>query len=106
MQNVELSQLSIARAESDADLEDMVGVRNRVTPEARPTLENLRFNLEAKPELAHVVARLAGEPVACGFAEPWTSRAVGDGAVVPQRRRRGIRPAVLADPWAGAGTQG
>ena len=106
MQNVELSQLSIARAESDADLEDMVGVRNRVTPEARPTLENLRFNLESKPELAYVVARLAGEPVACGFVEPWTSCAVGDVAVVPERRRRGIGAAVLADLCARARTQG
>jgi len=104
MQNVELSQLTIAPVDkaSDADLEAMVDVRRRVTPEDRPTIENLRFNLESKTDLAYVVARLGGEPVACGFVEAWPPFAVGDVAVVPQYRRRGIGAAVLADlsAWA------
>ncbi len=106
MHEVELSQLTITPAESDADLEAMIQVRSRVTPEARPAVDNLRFNLESKPELAYVVARLAGEPVACGFVEPWTRYAVGDVAVVPERRRRGIGAAVLADLCARAGAFG
>jgi mycothiol synthase len=99
MHNVELSQLAIAPVEtqSDADLEAMIDVRRSVTPEARPTVENLRFNLESSKELVYVVARLGGEPVACGYVEAWSAFAVGDVAVVPEHRRRGIGGAVLAD---------
>jgi hypothetical protein len=69
----ELSQLAIHPAESDADLEAMIHVRGLVTPEAHPTVEILRFNLESNPDLVYLVARLGGEPVACGFVEPWPS---------------------------------
>src|SRR3954452_11890375 len=75
----------------------MIAVRSEVTPEARPTVENLRFNLDSKPDLSYVVAWIDGEPVSCGFVEPWPSFAWGDIAVVPERRRRGIGSAVLAD---------
>jgi GNAT superfamily N-acetyltransferase len=97
MQRAELSQLAIAPAATDADLEAMIHVRRLVTPEARPTVENLRFNLESKPELDYLVARLAGEPVACAFVEAWTAFAVGDVAVVPERRCRGIGSAMFAE---------
>jgi len=97
MHRAELPQLAIAPAESDADLEAMIHVRRLVTPEAHPTLENLRFNLESKDELAYLVARLGEEPVACGFVEAWTAFAVGDVAVVPEQRRRGIGTAMLAE---------
>jgi hypothetical protein len=43
----ELSELTIAPAETDADLEAMIHVRSLVTPEAHPRVENLRFNLES-----------------------------------------------------------
>ncbi len=99
MQNVELSRLTIAVVEpaSDADLEAMVDIRRRVSPEARPTVQNLRFNLEARAELVYVVARVGGEPVACGYVDVWPAFAIGDVAVVPEQRRRGIGAAVLAD---------
>jgi GNAT superfamily N-acetyltransferase len=97
MSAVELSQLVITPAETDADLEAMIHVRRLVTPEARPTVENLRFNLDSKPELVYLVARLAGEPVACGFVDPWTRVAESDVAVVPEFRRCGIGSALLAE---------
>jgi mycothiol synthase len=94
---VELTGLALAPAETDADLKAMVAVRKDVTPEARPTVENLRFNLDSKPGLTYVVGRIHGEAVACGFVEPWPTFAWGDIAVVPEWRRRGIGSAVLAD---------
>ena len=97
MHAVELTGLALAPAETDADLEAMVAVRNEVTPEARPTVENLRFNLDSTPGLTYVVGRVDGEAVACGFVEPWPSFAWGDIAVAPEWRRRGIGSAVLAD---------
>ena len=97
MQAAELSQLAIAPVETDADLEAMIHVRRLVTPEARPTVENLRFNLDSKEELVYVLARLAGEPVACAFIESYPEFAGGDVAVVPEQRRRGIGSAVFAE---------
>jgi mycothiol synthase len=97
MHSTELSELAIAPAVTDADLAAMINVRALVTPEARPTVENLRINLEASPELAYPIARLAGEPVACGFVEPWGLYARADIAVVPAERRRGIGTAMLAE---------
>jgi GNAT superfamily N-acetyltransferase len=93
----ELSQLAITPAETDADLEAMIHVRGLVTPEAHPTVEILRFNLESKERLAYLVARVGQEPVACGFVEPWDQHAVADIAVVPERRRRGIGSAMLEE---------
>lgn len=92
-----LSQLVIAPAETDADLEAMIHVRRLVTPEARPTVENLRFNLESKPDLAYLVARVRDAPVACAFVDAWTRLAWGDVSVVPGYRGRGVGSALLAD---------
>jgi mycothiol synthase len=92
-----LSELVLAPAETDADLEDLIAVRRRVHPRARPTVENLRFNLARTPGLAYLVARLAEQPAACGFIEPWSTIAHGDIAVVPELRRRGIGSAMLAE---------
>lgn len=98
MNAVELSRLAIAPAETDADLEAMIAVRAQVTPEARPQVENLRHNLEATDGLSYLVARLATEPVACGFVEPSSaSFAPADVAVVPTFRRRGIGAAMLGE---------
>ena len=93
----ELSQLAIAPAETDADLEVMIHVRSLVTPEAHPAVENLRHNLDSKEELDYLVARVAEEPVACAFVEPWGSVAAADIAVVPEHRRRGVGSAMLAE---------
>jgi mycothiol synthase len=100
MQKAELAQLAITRIEaaSDADLEAMVEVRRLATPDSPPPqVENLRFSLEAKPELVFLVARLGGEPVACGYVEGWSAFAAADVVVVPDRRRLGVGSAVLAD---------
>lgn len=97
MQPFELTQLTIRPAETDADLEAMIYVRGLVTPEAHPTVEVLRFNLESKEALTYFVARDGEEPVACGFVEPWERHAEGDIAVVPEQRRRGIGSAMLAE---------
>jgi len=97
MHSIELSQLAITPVETDADLEAMIHVRRLVTPEARPTVENLRHNLESKEELHYLVARAGEEPVACAFVESWTETAAGDIAVVPAARRRGIGSAMLAE---------
>jgi mycothiol synthase len=83
---------------NDADLEALVEVRRRATPDAVGTVENLRFQLETKThEFAYILARLDGEPVACGYVEAWPPFAVGDVTVVPEHRRRGIGAAVLED---------
>jgi GNAT superfamily N-acetyltransferase len=97
MHGIELSQLAIAPAVSDADLEAMIHVRALVTPEARPTVENLRINLESNPELAYLVGRLGDERAACGYVEPWGAFVRGDIAVIPAQRRRGIGSAMLAE---------
>jgi ribosomal protein S18 acetylase RimI-like enzyme len=89
---------TIEPATRDAELAALVDVRRRVDPNDAPTLENLRFNLERNDSLAYVVARVADEPVGCGYVEAWkTHVAVADIAVVPERRRRGIGSALLAD---------
>jgi GNAT superfamily N-acetyltransferase len=95
MSALELSQLTIAPAETDADLEAMIHIRRLVTPEARPTVENLRFNLDADPNLVYLVARAGGDPVACGFVHSLELLATGDIAVVPDRRRTGVGSAML-----------
>ena len=86
--------LSIAVATTDAELEELIEVRRRADPEV-PTLENLRFNLERKPKLVYVVARLGDEPVGCGFVEAWTDLAVAHILVLPEWRSRGIGSALL-----------
>jgi len=97
MHATELSQLAIDDVQEDADFEAMIHVRRLVTPEARPTVENLRHNLKSKEELHYLVARIVGEPVACGFVEAWGSVAIADIAVVPAARRRGVGTAMLAE---------
>jgi GNAT superfamily N-acetyltransferase len=93
----ELSELAIAPAESDADLEAVVQVRRVVAPEAHPQVENLRFNLEAYADLAYLVAWLDGEAVGCAFVEPVAEIARAEIAVVPSARRRGVGTALLRE---------
>ena len=96
MNAFELAELAITPAESDADLEAMIHVRGLVTPEAGPTVEGLRFNLDTNDQLTYVVGRIGSEPVACGFVEAKESLALCDIAVVPDARRRGVGSALLA----------
>jgi len=84
-------------AANDADLEAIAEIRRRVAPDLTPTVENLRFQLESKPKLAYLVARLGGEAVASGYVEGWPPFALGDVTVVPEHRRRGIGAVLLAD---------
>ena len=97
MESHELSQLVVARAESDADLAALIAVRRVVTPEARPTVENLRFNLESDDALVYLVAYAGAEPAGCGFVQTWEEMVYADIGVVPAHRRRGIGSALLAD---------
>jgi len=96
MQQFERS-LAIAPADNDGDLEAMIHVRRLVTPEARPTVDNLRFNLTSNHDLAYLVARVGEEPVACGYLEPHDAFAAADIAVVPRHRRRGAGSRMLAE---------
>jgi GNAT superfamily N-acetyltransferase len=88
--------LTIHPATTDVELEALIEVRRLATPDEVPTLEGLRFNLESK-ELVHLVARVGGEPVACGFVEAWIGLALAHIVVVPRRRRSGIGSALLED---------
>jgi ribosomal protein S18 acetylase RimI-like enzyme len=91
------ADVTITPAVSDADLEALVEVRRRSAPDLTPTVENLRFQLESKTKLAYVLARLGGEPVACGYVEGWTPFAIGDVTVAPEHRRFGIGAVLLAN---------
>ena len=97
MHEQELSQLSVDAAETDADLEAWSHVFRLVVPDANPAIENLRFDLESKEELSYLVARLDGDPVACGLVRPRGPFAEADIAVVPSVRHRGIGSALLAE---------
>jgi GNAT superfamily N-acetyltransferase len=92
-----VDDLTISLAATDDELEALIEVRRRATPGEVPDLENLRFNLERKPQLANLVACDGGEPVGCGFVEAWTGLAIGQVHVVPDRRRSGIGSALLAE---------
>lgn len=94
--------LTIQAATTDAELEALIDVRRRATPDEVPTLEALRFNLDSKPELANLVARLGDEPVGCAFVEPWIGVANGHIDVVRDRRRLGIGGALLEEVRARA----
>jgi mycothiol synthase len=99
MQAAELSQLVVAPAKTDEDLEALVTVRKVADPRAHPTVANLRHAQDSSEAgLTFLVAWLGDEPVACGFVERSSaSYAAADVTVVPTRRCRGIGSAVLAD---------
>ena len=106
--------LAIAAAKNDADLEAMVTVRTAADPDAPPPrIQNLRHNLSAQKDLVYLVARLDGEPVACGFVYPDIPQTYAEAhlVVVPQcaatrsrvghagggrRRRAPVREGVVA----------
>ena len=84
--------------QSDDDLAAMIEVRTTADPHSPPPrLDNLRNNLAGNPDLAYVVARLAGAAVGCGFVDvSHDAVARAHILVVPAARRRGIGSALLA----------
>lgn len=99
MQGSKLTELVIAPARTDEDIEALITVRKIVSPGVRPTVANLRHALSSsKAGLTFLVARVGGEPVGCGFVELSSAGwAAGDVAVVPEQRGRGIGSALLAE---------
>jgi GNAT superfamily N-acetyltransferase len=100
--------LAITAVETDADLEAMIAVRSAADPDRpAPRLQNLRHNLSAQKDLVYLVARLDGEPVACGFVYPdLPEYAEGHLVVVPDARRRGVGSAMLREAGAVARAAG
>jgi GNAT superfamily N-acetyltransferase len=94
-----VDDLVIARVESDADIAAMVEVATRSDLRLPPPrAENLRHQLDARPELTFLVARLGGEPVARAFLQIGDARhANAHAEVVVSLRRRGIGSAVLGE---------
>jgi len=92
--------LTIAAAGTDDDLRAMITVRTAANPDRpAPRLENLRHNLSAQTGVTFVVARLQGEPAACGFVSidiPAT-HAEAHVVVAPQLRCQGVGSALLAE---------
>lgn len=91
--------LAITRVETDADLETLIAVRAAADPERTPPrIENLRNTLQTLTLNTFLVARLHGEPAACGFVYTGipAGHAEGHVVVVPGLRRRGIGSAMLA----------
>jgi GNAT superfamily N-acetyltransferase len=92
-----VDDLTITTATTDAELEALVEVRRRATPEEVPDVENLRFNAGLNELLTYTVARLGEEPVGCGYVRASGVLALAYVHVVPDRRRRGIGGALLGD---------
>ena len=89
----------VVRAESDDDLHGLIAVRKAVHPEVMPALENLRHHLRISRQSAYFVARMAEEPVGCGFCGGLPGDEDGphvraDVSVLAERRRRGIGTAL------------
>ena len=94
-----VDDLVITRVESDADLAAMVDVATRsglrLPP---PRAENLRHQLDARPDLTYLIARLGEEPVARGFLMIGeASHADAHAEVVLSHRRQGIGSAMLGE---------
>ena len=98
------SGFAIAAVKTDADLEAMIAVRSAADPDRpAPRIQNLRHSLSSLKDLVYLVARLDGEPVACGFVYPdLPEYAEAHLVVVPAARRRGIGSAMLARAGAAA----
>jgi GNAT superfamily N-acetyltransferase len=97
MEPLEQLELEMASARTDADLEDLITVRRYVTPEARPTVDNLRFNLDSDDDLVYLVAYAGSDPVGCGYVQTLEEMVYVDIGVAPAYRRRGFGGALLAE---------
>jgi len=98
--------LTIEQATTDDELGVLVEIRRRAHPDDVMNVENLRFNLDQSEQLAYLVASLGGEPVGTAMVESWADLAFGHVVVVPERRRRGIGGALLAEIRERAGAFG
>lgn len=94
--------------QTDDDLAAMIEVRTQADPDSPPPrLDNLRNNLAGNPELAYVVASVAGSPVGCGFVDvSHDTVARAHVLVVPALRGRGVGTALLAAVFEHARTNG
>lgn len=99
MQRQVVTDLVISSVESDADLAAMVAVRARTSPDLPPPrVEGLRQQLDSRPNLTYLVARLRREPVGCGFVEiPDAPYAESHVTVVEEARRGGIGSSLLSE---------
>ena len=62
--------IEVRRAESDADFEASIRIRRALLPnESGGTVEQLRAQLESKPERQFLVAELDGEVVGSGLVD-------------------------------------
>jgi GNAT superfamily N-acetyltransferase len=91
--------VQIERAESDADLREVIAVRAAVHPEVTSTLEGIRHHLEAFTGLAYFVAQVEGVRVGCAFCGSFPGsegdpRVAADIAVLAKHRRHGIGSAL------------
>lgn len=103
-----VDDLVITRVESDTDIAAMVEVATRSDLRLPPPrAENLRHQLDARPELTFLVARLGGEPVARAFLQTREAEhADAHVEVVVSLRRRGVGSAVLRELSRRAAEQG
>jgi GNAT superfamily N-acetyltransferase len=88
----------IRPVETDADLEAYVAVANAAVPDDIPwNAEKMRERRDRDPRRLYLLAELAAEPVAVGFAGPSDNADRGFVAprVLPRGRRRGIGTALL-----------
>src|SRR6476469_64962 len=99
MQSPAPAGLVVVHARSDAELEQLAAVRRAVDSDANPLLASLRHRLENFPGAVFLLASLGGEPVGCGYAEPFTATETettitADMSVVPSARGQGVGSAL------------
>jgi len=87
--------LVVVHARSDAELEQLASVRRAVDADANPLLASLRHRLESFPDAVFLLGLLDGEPVGCGYAEPFTANdreesVTADMSVIPSAREQGV----------------
>ena len=92
--------IEVRKAESDGDLEAFIRIRRALLPnESGGTVEQLRAQLESKPERQFLVSELDDEVVGSGLVD---RSDLGDRfsvkvRVLPQARRRGVGTALLRE---------
>jgi ribosomal protein S18 acetylase RimI-like enzyme len=87
--------LVVARATTNAQLEQLVEVRRRVDPDANPTVEGLRHSQRRSPQLRHYIATAGDALAGCGMVGPFPGNeaneyVMADFSVVPTLRGRGV----------------
>jgi GNAT superfamily N-acetyltransferase len=111
MQSPAPAGLVVVHACSDVELAQLAAVRRAVDPDANPLLASLRHRLDNFTGVVFLLAYLAGEPVGCGYAEPFTANdreesITADMSVIPASRGRGIGSALYGAASAHARSLG